>query len=113
MKTWLTPGRWPVARPGLLGKRLCVVAVVGDQLVVGSLLDDPAGFKDDDPIAAADRRDLVRDDHARAAGKMTVQSPLDSRLGFGIQGACAIIQQQHRRTGDDRPGQGQPLALTT
>ena len=40
-----------------------------------------------------------------------VQRLLHLALGGGVQGAGGLVQQQHRRAADQRPGQGQPLAL--
>ena len=98
-------------RPGLLGIRGGVVAVEGEQLLVGALLDDPAVLEDDDPVAAADRGDLVRDDQAGAAGEVLLQGLLDPRLGLGVEGAGAVVEQQDGGVGDEGPGQGQALPL--
>ena len=36
---------------------------------------------------------------------------LDQRLGAGIDGGGGLVQDQHRRVGDRRTGDGQQLAL--
>ena len=88
------------------------MAASGEQLGVRSLFDDAAGFEHDDPVGAADRGDLVRDDHAGAAGEVLVEGLLDSGLGLGVQGAGAVVQEEDGGLGDDRAGQGQPLPLS-
>ena len=45
-------------------------------------------------------------------GRSAVEGLLDPGLGLGVQGAGAVVQEQHGRLGHDRAGQGQPLALS-
>ena len=51
-------------------------------------------------------------DHQHGAARHgLIQAPLHRLLRFGIQGAGGLIQQQHRRIAEHRPGDGQPLQL--
>src|SRR5438128_2427532 len=51
-----------------------------EQLVVGSLLDDPAVLEHDDPACVADRREPVGDDDRGSVRHQPAQSLLDQRL---------------------------------
>ena len=92
---------------------LRVAAPAGEQLGMGPRLEDPSGFEDQDPVGATDRGDLVRNDHAGSTGEVSIECLLDSGLGLGIEGAGAVVQQEHGRPSDDREGQGKPLPLAT
>ena len=89
-----------------------VEAALGDELGVGALFDDATGFEDDDLVGAADGGDFVRDDDAGRPGEEPVESLLDSGLGLGVEGAGAVIEEEHAGFGDDGAGQRQALTLT-
>jgi hypothetical protein len=48
---------------------------------------------------------------ARAVRQVFLQGGLDARLGFGVQGAGAVIEQENGRVHDKCAGQGQALPL--
>ena len=52
---------------------------------------------------------VTRSDGAAAAGAADVGQQM--RLGGGVQGAGRLVEDQHARVADDRPGHGQELAL--
>ena len=46
-------------------------------------------------------------------GRSAFEGLLDAGLGLGVQGTGAVVQEQDGGLGDDRAGQGQPLALAS
>src|SRR5699024_9951957 len=93
------------------GVQLVILALFGDQFVVAAALDDAALFQDDDAVGVADGGQPVGDDEGGAAVHQAVHAGLDHRLGAGVDGAGGLVQDQHRRVGHRRPGNGQQLAL--
>ena len=88
-----------------------IVSMQAKEVVGDALLDDSPLIQNDDPVAAADRGNLVRDNHAGSAGQVPIERLLDSGLGLRVQGAGAIVEQQNGRFGKDRPCQSQTLTL--
>ena len=103
---------WGVSGPdGVAGVELVVPALLGDQLVVAAPLDDPALFQDHDAVGVLDGGEPVGDDEGGPPGHQGVHARLDQGLGPGVDGAGGLVQDQHRRVGHRRPGDGQQLPL--
>ena len=82
-----------------------------EQLRRTPLLEDAAGIEDNDPIGVPDSGHFVRDDEAGAPRQQLLERGLDAALRLRVQGAGAVVEQEHRRLGNQGPGQGQPLPL--
>ena len=96
-------------RPGAVEARVGAARL--DQLVVGALLGDPAAFEDDDLAGAADRREAVGDDDRGAALQQPLQALLDRLLGAHVDVGGRLVEDQDARLGQQRPGEGDELAL--
>jgi hypothetical protein len=79
---------------------------------VRALLDDPAAVEDDEPVHAGDRAQPVRHHERGPALHEPPQRLLDEDLALGVQRAGRLVEQQDRRVAQDRPGEGDPLALS-
>ena len=82
-----------------------------EELVVASLLDDVAVVEDEDVIRILDGGQAVGDDEAGPVRHEVGHGFLDDALGTGVHGAGGLVQNQDRRAGEDRPGDGQKLLL--
>ena len=65
-----------------------------------------------DLIRQRDRREPVGDHERRASRHRLGQSELDALLGGGIHGRGRVVEHQHPRVREQRPGDRQPLSLT-
>ena len=81
------------------------------QLVVRPLLDDAAVLEDDDQVGVADRREPVRDHEGRAAREQRRSALLDPPLGADVDGRGRLVEDQDARVGEQRPREGDELAL--
>src|SRR5450755_1264476 len=109
-----TPGRARPLRRGLLGPVAIqppVVALCIEQLVVRSLLHDPAVLDHDDPPGVADRREPVGDHDRGAPGDEPAQTLLNQRLGVDVDVGGGLVEHEDARVGDQRAGEGDQLAL--
>lgn len=88
-----------------------IPASVIHQAVMGSPLDDPAIFDDQDLIGALDRTEPMRDDEAGSAFHQFEHRLLDVPFGPGIHAACSLVQDENCRIREDRPCDCQELPL--
>src|SRR5215213_7389380 len=86
-------------------------AAAGDQRLVRSGFDDAARFHNHDEIGVAHRRQPVRDDERRAAAHQPRDRRLDEALGFRIERARRLIEEQDRRVLEKGAGERDALAL--
>ena len=64
---------------------------------MGAVLNDTALFEHGDRVRVADRGQAVRHDHGGAVFEHAVEVALDRGLGFGVEGARGLVEQQHGR----------------
>ena len=64
-----------------------------------------------DLVGQRQRGPAVRDQDRGPVGGDPAQRGVDRRLGDRVDGAGRVVQHQHPRVGDQRPGQRQPLPL--
>ena len=93
------------------GVELVVLALLGDQLVVGAALYYAALLHDHDAVRVADGGEAVGDDEGRAAVHQGVHAVLHQLLGAGIDGARGLVEDEHRRVDHGGAGDGYQLAL--
>ena len=90
------------------------VLLAGDhQLLVGPGADDGAIVQDDDPVGVEDGAHPLGDDHHRGVARLPAELRAQPRVGGGVQGREAIVEEVDERPLDDGPGDRQPLALAT
>src|SRR3954465_12492452 len=92
-------------------RQLGEAAALGDELVEGAGLDDPALVEDEDAVGVADRREPVRDDEGGAPLHDLLERELELALGRGVERARRLVEDQHRRVLEQRPGDREALAL--
>jgi hypothetical protein len=88
------------------------VAVALKKFTMGTPLNDPAGIHDEDLIAGNDALEPMRHEHDRASALEGLQRFQEKLLVVRIKGAGRLIEDKKRRTRDQRPGDGKPLALS-
>ena len=93
------------------GVELAVAAFLREEFFVIAPLDDTAVFHNQDQVAVADRGETVRDHKCGSALHQLVHAALYDLFGTGIDGGGRLIENQHRRVGDRRTGDGKELAL--
>ena len=93
------------------GIELIVFAFLGDELVVGTALDDPALFQDHDTVGIADRGKTMGNNEGGSALHELVHTILYNALCSGIDGAGGLVEDQHRRVGDGSSGNREKLSL--
>ena len=76
-----------------------------------ALLDDAALVHDNQAVRPPEGGQAVRDRNGRAIRDQTVQRLLDQRLGLRVDAAGGLVENQHARVVQDRPGDADPLAL--
>ena len=74
-------------------------------------LHDPPVFQHHDGVGIADGGQPVGNDKHRPPLHQLIHALLDQGLGTGVDGGSGLIQDQHRRVGHRRPGNGQQLPL--
>ena len=72
-----------------------IEAALREQLRVAALLDDAPLVHDDDGVGAADRRQTVRDDEARATVPQPRHRLLDEDLGARVDVARRLVEDEH------------------
>lgn len=75
-------------------------------------LDDAATLKHHDTVRIPYRGETVGDDEGRAALHEPVHAVLYDAFGSGIDGAGRLIENEHRRICDGRPGNREELTLS-
>jgi hypothetical protein len=80
---------------------------------MGAPLDNAAGLHHEDLIAGRDALQPMGHKHNRAPAFEGAQRLQQKVLVVRIKRACGLIQDQKRRSGQQSPCYGNPLALTT
>jgi hypothetical protein len=88
-----------------------ILAGARQQVFMGSGLDDPTVVHHDDPVGVPDGRQPVCDHERRAPPHEPGERLLDRGLGFTVECARCLVEQQHPRIAHERPRNGQSLAL--
>ena len=83
-----------------------------DQLLMRAALDDAATLKHHESVRIPYRGETVGDDEGRAALHEPVHAVLYDALSSGIDGAGRLIENEHRRICDGRPGNREELTLS-
>ena len=81
------------------------------QLCMTALLDNLAPIQHHDPVGVPYRREAMGDDDDRAPLADRFHVVLDDALRLVVQGAGGFIENQDARVADQRPGDGDALAL--
>src|SRR5262249_45394180 len=74
-------------------------------------VDKTAAIQHQDPICGQDRREAMRDDKRRAAGKERTKSRLDHLLGDGVQVGGGLVEDHYSRILEDDAGDRHALLL--
>ena len=93
------------------GEQRAVQRRARQQLLVGALVGHPAVVDDDDAVGQAQGRAPVGDQQRRAALHERAQRGVDLLLGLRVDRGGGVVEDQHARVGDQRPGEGDALAL--
>src|SRR5690606_1004595 len=93
--------------------QLRVLAVSLQQLVVTSHFDDPSCRENDDAVCRPDRREAVCDDDGRPSAFELLQRGLHLALGAVVERGRRLVQYEDRRILEQRPGDGDALALSS
>ena len=93
------------------GIELVILALLGDQLVVGAPFDDPSKLHNHDTVGVLDRGQTVGDDKGGTSLHQRAHAGLHQFLGTGIDGGCSLIQNQRGRIRNRCPGDGEKLPL--
>ena len=73
----------------------------------------PSLLKHDDPVGPASGGNPLRDNDLRNTRGKPRQGAEKRGLGFGVESACCVIQNEDFRWLKNRPGQRDPLPLTS
>ena len=82
------------------------------ELVVGASLHDPALVQHDDLVGVAHGGEAVGDHQHGALAHQPVDRLLHQPLGFGVERAGGLVEDEDRRVAQQRAGDGDPLPLT-
>jgi hypothetical protein len=82
-----------------------------DQFSVRPFLDDPAIVDHQDLTGISDCAHAVGDDEAGPPRHQTEQRLVDAGFGARVDAAGCLVEDQDRRVGDNRTGDGQKLFL--
>ena len=93
------------------GVQLVVLALLRDQLVMRTTLDDVAVVEHHDHIGIAHGGQAVGDDEDRTALHQVIHAGLHDLLGTGIDGGRGLVKDQRGRIGHRRASDGDQLAL--
>ena len=76
-----------------------------------ALLDDPPVAHHEDHVRVADRRQPMGDDERGPALHQRLHRALDEDLGPRVHRRGRLVEDEDRRVGEERPGDGQQLLL--
>mmetsp|Transcript_18179 Transcript_18179/g.28458 ORF Transcript_18179/g.28458 Transcript_18179/m.28458 type:complete len:692 (-) Transcript_18179:1735-3810(-) len=82
------------------------------QRVMRALRHNPALIQHDDAVGFLDGGKAVGHNQRRAPFGQPVHGVLHKAFAFSVQGACGLVQKQHRRIAQNGAGNGDPLFLT-
>ena len=88
-----------------------VEAVAGQELVVAAGFGQAAVVEDQDAVGVADGRQAVGDDDGSAALHEFFDGRLDELLGFGVDAAGGLVEDEDAGVVGDDAAEGQQLAL--
>src|SRR5919202_1942854 len=88
-----------------------IEAVPGDEAVVVALLDDAALVHDEDPPGPEHGGEPVGDDERGPIQHQPFERLLHEHLGFGVERARRLVEEEHGRVLEDGAGDGDALAL--
>src|SRR5580700_758678 len=91
--------------------QLRVQAAEREQLLMGAAFDDPARIQHDDAVGLLYGGKPVRDDEGGAVAHQLRERRLDVPLGLRVERRRRLIEDQDRRILEQRPGDGDALAL--
>jgi hypothetical protein len=83
------------------------------QLVVASILYEPPAFDRDDPVGVAHSGKSMGDDQNSPSGRDLPHIPLDDIFALVIEGAGCFVKNQDSGIRNERPGNRDPLALSS
>src|SRR6185312_1783013 len=95
----------------LLAREVEVETLPRHQLVVRPRLDDPPALEHDDPMRVPHRAQPVRDHERGASDEELVEALLHGPLGFRIECARRLVEEQDRRSVVQRARDRDPLLL--
>jgi len=78
-----------------------------------AIFDDMAVFENENAVEPLHRREPMRDDDRRAAGRKPLDRFPDVELRDRIEARGRLIEDEDRRRGENSPGDGHPLPLAT
>ncbi len=96
---------------GLLPVEPGVKAAPADQLLVPAALDDLSLLQHEDLVGLPDRGDALGDDDRRHALAASAEPTPDLALGDRVHGRGRVVEDEDLGLDEERPGQGEPLAL--
>jgi hypothetical protein len=100
------PIRGPADREQLAEQR-----APGDELGLRADVDHPSLVEDGDPVGQRQRGAPVGDEQGGAALRERAQRVVDGGFGGGVDRGRGVVEHQHPRVGEHRPGQRDPLPL--
>ena len=80
---------------------------------MGAALDDAAGLEHDDLVDPVQAVGLVGDQQRRASGGDVEQVVRECAARVRVEAGGWLVEDEHRRIREQRPGQGEPLPLAT
>ena len=95
----------------LLFEETGVVAVAGDEFVVGAELGDAAGDEDGDLVGVARGGDAVGDEDGGATFHDSLQAAEDALFGVGVDAGEGVVEDEDFGIADDGAGDGGALLL--
>src|ERR1035438_5008651 len=93
--------------------QIVVTALESVQGLVGAALHDAALFHHQNLLRAADGGEAMRDHEGGAPFHQVGETLLNGGLGFGIEAAGGLVENQDARIGENGAGDGDALALAT
>ena len=99
--------------PELQTVQIGVVTTGREQFGMTAGFDDLSFGHDDDPVSTFDRREAMGNDKGRAVLHQVRKRCLDPSLGLRIERRGCLIENQDRRILEQRPRNGDALALAT
>src|SRR5262249_22096684 len=84
-----------------------------DELVVGTVLRQPAAIDGDDAVSPAHRGEAIGNNEDRPTLGDLPHVVLDNPLALVIERAGRLVEDHDARIGDESPGDGNALALAT
>ena len=77
---------------------------------MGAAFDDAAVLENHDCVGVADGGQAVCDHKRGASAHDAVHAALDELFGARVDGACGLVQDEHRRVGHGHTRDGEQLA---